>query len=156
MKLLHFVGLVIFLGSIFTFIVISALTKNASLENLAFGRKIISTGTDVLTLPGMWILVITGILMGYKKYGLKSQFFIFKFFVVTLVILNAHFLIVPAAHDATEIASRSLAAGHLLSEYGAAYMRESIFGAANILLAVIAAVVGVWKIGMKQSQIAIK
>lgn len=61
MKLVHFGGLVIFLGSILTFIVISALIEGASLENIAFGRKIIRTGTNVLTLPGMWALAITGV-----------------------------------------------------------------------------------------------
>lgn len=149
LKLAHFGGLVTFLGSIFTFIVISALTRDASLENLAFGRTIISTGTNVLTLPGMWVLAITGIWMGYRQYGLKNRFFQIKLLLAALIVVNAHFLVVPAAHAATGIATRSLAEGFLLPEYGAAYMRETLFGAANVLLAITAAVVGVWKIGGK-------
>jgi hypothetical protein len=147
LKLAHFGGLVIFLGSILTFIVISALIKGASLENIALGRKIISAGTNVLTLPGMWVLAITGIWMGYKRYGLKQRFFQLKLLLITLVVINGYFFVLPAVTSATEIAVRSLAQGQLLPEYKAAYMQESIFGTLNVLLAVAAAVVGVWKVG---------
>lgn len=152
LKLIHFIGLVIFLGSILTFIVISALIEGASLENIAFGRKIISTGTNVLTLPGMWVLAITGVWMGYKRYGLKQRFFQIKLLLITLVVINAYFFIVPAATSATEIAVHSLAQGQLLPEYKAAYMQESIFGAINVLLTLMAAIVGVWKIGTKSTR----
>lgn len=151
LKLAHFAGLVIFLGSILTFIVISTLIEGANLENIAFGRKIISTGTHALTLPGMWVLAITGVWMGYKRYGVKQRFFQLKLLLITLVIMNAYFFIVPAVTAATEIATRSLAQGQLLPEYQAAYRQESIFGAVNVLLTVAAAVVGVWKMGAKST-----
>lgn len=151
MKLAHFGGLVIFLGSILTFIVISALIEGASLENIAFGRKIISTGTNALTLPGMWVLAITGIWMGYKRYGFKQRFVQIKLALIALVILNANIFIVPAVTSATEIAAQSLLQGQLLPEYKAAYMRESLFGAVNVLLTVAAAVIGVWRVGAKSN-----
>lgn len=151
LKLAHFGGLIIFLGSIITFIIISAFIEGASLENIAFGRKIISTGTNVLTLPGMWVLAITGIWMGYKRYGLHQRFFQLKLLLITMVVINAYFFVVPAATSATEIAVRSLAQGKLLQEYKAAYMQESIFGAVNVFLTIAAAVIGVWKIGVRST-----
>ena len=151
LKLAHFSGLVIFLGSIITFTVISALIEGASLENIAFGRKIISAGTNALTLPGMWVLAITGIWMGYKRYGLKQRFFQIKLLLITLVVINTYFFIAPAVTSATEIAVRSLAQNQLLQEYNTAYMQESIFGAVNVLLTIAAAVVGVWKVGVKST-----
>ena len=151
LKLAHFGGLVLFLGSIITFTVISALIEGASLENIAFGRKIISTGTNVLTLPGMWVLAITGVWMGYKRYGLNQRFFQFKLLLIMMVVINAYLFVVPAATSATEIAVRSLAQGQLLPEYKAAYMQESIFGAVNVLLTLAAAVIGIWKVGVKST-----
>ncbi len=151
LKLVHFGGLVIFLGSILTFIVISALLEGASLENIAFGRKVISTGTNVLILPGIWVLAVTGIWMGYKRYGLKRRFFQIKLLLLTLVVINAYVFVVPAVTSATEIAVRSVAQGQLLPQYKDAYMQESIFGAVNVLLTMAAAVVGVWKIGTKST-----
>ncbi|OGP68853.1 MAG: hypothetical protein A2W27_00070 [Deltaproteobacteria bacterium RBG_16_44_11] len=152
LKLAHVGGLVMFLGSILTFIVISTLIEGASLENIAFGRKIISAGTNVLTLPGMWVLAITGVLMGYKRYGLKQRFFQLKLLLIMLVIINGYFFVVPLVTAATEIAVRSLAQGQLLPEYKTAYMRESIFGTVNILIIVAAAVIGVWKVGATSTQ----
>lgn len=151
LKLAHFGGLVIFLGSILTFIVISALIEGASLENIAFGRKIISAGTNVLTLPGMWVLAITGVWMGYKRYGLKQRFFQLKLLLITLVVINAHFFIVPAVDSATELSVRSLAQGQLLPAYKTAYMQESIFGALNVVLTIAAAIIGVWRVGAKST-----
>lgn len=150
LKLAHFGGLVMFLGSILTFVVVSALIEGAGVENIAFGRIVVSTGTNILTLPGMWVLAITGAWMGYKRYGLKQRFFQIKLLLMMLIILNAYFFVVPAVSSATEIAVRSLAHGQLLPEYKAAYMQESIFGAVNVLLTLAAAVVGVWRLGCRQ------
>ena len=153
LKLAHILGIVIFLGSIFTFITISALIESASLENIAFGRKIISNGTNILTLPGIWILAITGTLMGYKRYGLRHRFFQIKLTLITLILINAYFFIVPAVSSATEIAIRSISAGQLLPEYNDAYMKESLFGAANVILAILSAIVGTWKLSGNQNNV---
>ena len=68
-----------------------------------------------------------------------------------MVVINAYLFVVPAATSATEIAVRSLAQGQLLPEYKAAYMQESIFGAVNVLLTLAAAVIGIWKVGVKST-----
>ncbi len=152
LKLAHFAGLVLFLGSIFTFIVVSSLTKGASLENLVFGRQIISAGTVSLTLPGMWLVAITGVLMAYRQYGFSVRFSQLKLLLTALIILNAYFFILPAEKAATGLARQSLAQGLLSPEYEAAYIRESIFGAANVVFIIAAAVVGVWRIGVRRVQ----
>jgi hypothetical protein len=149
LRLAHFIGLVMFLGSIFTFTLISSLTQAASLENLVFGREVISAGTRVLTLPGMWLMAITGLLMTYRRYGFSLRFSQLKLLLIGLIILNAYFFILPGEETATDLARRSLVQQQLLPEYDAAYMRESIFGAINVVLTIAAAVVGVWKIGGK-------
>ncbi|MDD3557776.1 MAG: hypothetical protein PHW27_04310 [Melioribacteraceae bacterium] len=151
LKLLHFIGLTIFLGSIITFVVISNLIEGASLENILFGRNVISARTFLLTLPAMWLIAVTGIWMGYKKYGIKNRFFQLKFFLILLIVLNAHFLVTPAVTLATELATQSYEQGNLLSSYYDAYMKESIFGAINVLLTITAAVIGVWRIGVNST-----
>lgn len=154
LKLAHFVGLVLFLGSILTFIVISALSEGASLEDIAFGRRIISTGTDtdVLTLPGMWVQALTGVCLGYRRYGVKQRFFQLKLLLMTLIVVNAYVFIAPAVTAANQLAIQSLAHGALLPAYRSAYLQESMFGALNIALAIAAAVVGVWRIGGKPTR----
>ena len=149
LKLIHFGGLVVFLGSILTFIVISAHIEGAGLDNIAFGRQIISTGTHILTLPGMWILAVTGFILGYRRYGLKHSFFQIKMLLITLIIINAHFFVAPAVSEATTLAMHSLKQGQLLEEYKSAYLRESLFGALNVIMTVAAASIGVWRVGVK-------
>lgn len=151
LKLVHFGGLVIFLGSILTFIVVSSLIEGASLENIAFGRQIISTGTNVLTLPGMWVLAVTGFWMGYRRYGLKQRYFQLKLLLISLIVINAHFFVVPAVNAATELAAQSLSQDLLSPEYKSAYMQESLFGAINVLLTIVAASIGVWRVGVKST-----
>lgn len=138
-KLAHIGGLVIFLSSILSFIAFSVLIEGASLENIAFGRKIISTCTSTLTLPGMWIIAVTGVWMGHKRYGWRARFSQRKLLLIILIVLNAYFLVVSAVTSATDIAISSLVQGQLLPEYQAAYMKESMFGALNALLTITAA-----------------
>jgi hypothetical protein len=52
MKLLHYVGPVLFLGSTLSYILISALAKGSTLANLVFALQVINTGVKFLTLSG--------------------------------------------------------------------------------------------------------
>lgn len=146
LKYLHLLGLVLFLGSIFTYVLISMLVKSGSLEDLVFGRQIIRTGTLYLTLPGMWLAVLTGLLMAERGKGiLRERWLTLKGVLALIVVLNAHLLIVPATGDALAWAKESLVRGKVLPEYTAAYFRESVAGAFNVLLILAAMAGGVWK-----------
>lgn len=131
------------LGSIFSFVLISVVTKAASPDNLALGRTIIAVGTYLLTFPGIWLLILSGIWMGYLKYGFKSRFVQIKLVLGLLIILNGYLFVLPAVKQATTLAMH----GQVYPAYHAAYMQESIFGSINVLIAIIAAIVGVWRIG---------
>ncbi len=152
-RLLHFLGLICFLGTIITFTIISSLLENSTLEQLAFGRTIISTGTTILTLPGMWVIALTGIWMGYRQYGIKQRFFQLKLLLISVIIANAYLFVAPAVEMATTIAHQSLQAGKLLPDYQTAYLRESTFGALNVLLTLAAATIGVWRVGAKDVRV---
>lgn len=149
MKLLHFIGLVLFLGSILAFILVSTLMEGADLEWIVFGRRIISAGTQALTLPGMWLMAVSGVLMAFRRYGFRARFVRVKALLMLLVVLNAHLFVMPAVGLATTLAQQSLATGHLLQGYHAAYLQESVCGAVNVLLTLLAAGVGVWRIGAR-------
>jgi hypothetical protein len=151
LKLFHLFGLILFLGSIFNFLLISILTKDNSLENLVFARQIISKGTLFLTLPGMWLIAGTGAIMTLQSYDfIERRWLNLKHLIIVLVIMNAHFVIVPAAETALEIAENSLRQGVLLSDYERAYMRESIWSGINVILVIIAAVASLWKFEKKK------
>ncbi len=145
-RLVHVIGLVLTLGSICTFLVVSSVIDGASVEGIALGRRIISAGTNALTLPGKSLLALGGIGMGLLRYGVKDRFFQLKL-LLALIAVNGAIFVAPSVSAATELAVRSLSEGRLLAEYGPAYARESIFGAVNVVLMLAATVVGVWKAG---------
>lgn len=149
LRLAHLFGLVLFVGSIAAFIVVSTLTQDASLTDLAFGRRVISAGTSVLTIPGMWLAGLSGAWMGYIRFGMRGRLVCVKLSIMLLIVLNAYICVVPAATAATELAARSVSDGRLLAGYSRAYLRESIWGGVNVLLSIAAAVVGIWGMGIR-------
>jgi hypothetical protein len=150
MKFVHYFGLILFLGSIFTYTLISTLTKNASLENLVFARQIISSGTIFLTLPGMFLILVAGIIITLKDFHfLRHRWLNIKHAIIVIIILNTFIFILPAEREALELAKASLAQGKLLSEYTSAYMKESIAGALNVLLVVVSIIVAIWRFEKK-------
>jgi heme/copper-type cytochrome/quinol oxidase subunit 3 len=145
LKLIHFLSIILFLGSIFTYILISVLAEDAKLVELAFGRRIISSGTRFLTIPSLWTLVLSGLFMGYQKYGLKNNFTKIKILIGFLILLNAYFFVGPAVFEATHIAETSIVSGILSERYLPAYWKESAFGTLNVIMALIAITISIWR-----------
>ncbi|MBI5643807.1 MAG: hypothetical protein HY954_10080 [Deltaproteobacteria bacterium] len=146
-KILHFAGMIMFLGSIFTYIVISSLAGKEGLAELVFAREIIKTGTNFLTIPGLWLTIISGIVMAGTKYSLFGHRWLYiKLFLSLLIVLNTYFIIGPAINGALAASKDSLAANEISEAFHAAYMRESVAGAFNVIFAVIAIIAGIWKL----------
>ncbi|MDH5655526.1 MAG: hypothetical protein OEZ34_06430 [Spirochaetia bacterium] len=142
-KVIHLLSLVSFLGSILTFIFISTMIDDAPMSEVHAGRKFIAEGTAGLTMPALWAMILTGLISGYKKFGFRSRFFQIKAGAAALLLINAYLFIIPSVNEATEIALRS--ADILPVEYSAAYMKESLFGAANVILTITTIMIAVWK-----------
>jgi len=134
LKVVHLLGLVTFLGSILVFILVSELNNHASLERLASAREIISSGVLIFTLPGMWLAVLSGIALAYRSGRLRNGVVRLKAVLSLLIVVNAHFIVVPNVNKATAIAQSSLQAGALDPQYAHTYLLESIFGGINVLL----------------------
>jgi len=152
LKLVHLLGLTLFLGSISSFILISGLLEGASLELLVFGRRFIDSGTRLLTIPCLWMICLSGLWLALARRATGGGFVRIKLAIGILMVLNTHLLITPAVHAALDIATRSLAAGAVLPQFQDAYLRESIAGAVNVAFALVAVVVGVWKLGVQRAQ----
>ncbi len=148
-KFLHLAGMALFLGAIAVFTLISELTKGSTLPDLALGRSIISSGTAFITLPGLWLVVASGLFMVFRGRGLNEGWLKLKLALAILIVLNAHFIIVPAANDALAAATASVQAGALSPVFRKALLIESAAGGTNVAMAVIAMIAGVVKFGRK-------
>ncbi|WP_437318283.1 DUF2269 family protein [Sorangium sp. So ce385] len=133
LKLVHFIGLSAFLGSIAVYIVVSSVCLPGDLAALATGRALIRTGTLFITVPGLWALLVSGAALA-ARLPAAPRWLKLKLGLVALIALNTHLAIVPATGRALDLAQASVRAQALDPAYRAAYLTESGCGAVNVLL----------------------
>ena len=147
-RLAHIVGLVLLLGSILTFLVASSVGEKGGVVELAVARRIISTGTQLLTLPGLVLLVVSGAALvglgtgAWKEWPVRAMALS-----VAGIIANGVLVVLPFVRSATALAEASLAAGHLVPGYQHAYRMETLAGDINIALVLVALITGVLGLG---------
>ena len=144
LKFVHLIGLVLFLGSILTFIVASSVGSAGDLASLAVARRVISTGTNALTLPGLGLLIASGVGLAWGRLRLRDHRWLqVMALAVAAIALNGVLFVLPSVRSATALAEESRSRGTLSAAYGRAYALESSAGAVNVLLGLVAAAAGV-------------
>ena len=75
-KIVHVIALSIFLGTIISYILIGVLSGE---NNLSFSRGVVLTGTQYLTIPALWIIGFSGIMLSKKSFqGWKRENMLFR------------------------------------------------------------------------------
>ena len=142
----HFVGLTLCLGTIFTNILIERHTRGGSLELLSIGRDLVTLSSHNLIQSGFLITVFSGILITLLRYGLRAPLWTWIKLGLSLVILTmVIFALDPASTAATEWARLSAERGRLVPEYLDSVARAGRYGAAVLLLLLVTAIVAIWK-----------
>ncbi len=152
-KWLHLIGLVMFLGSILSFIAMNAFVgASINAELISHQRQFVSAITWTLTIPGMWILVITGCLTALVgKYRLgENRWLIVKLVLAALILINGTFFISPLVNQVTGIAGQGAIQGQLLPTYMPLKAKEDMFGIANFLMILIAFVFAIFRPGFRR------
>ena len=147
LKILHLIGLSLFLGSIFGHIVASVLGGAPQAGNEAAflaSRVHITAATRYLTMPGLLLTLATGAGMWLQSWSLKRDGWLrVHMFAAVLIVLLAFFVIVPAGSEMLRLAQQGVA--EHAGQIKAVHKVEDMVGAANILLAVLATALGVVK-----------
>ncbi len=125
LKTLHFIGLAIFFGSIAAYIFFGSQIPKNDLAALTLNRQWVASATAYLTIPAMWLVGLTGLLMSGKP---KRRWLWIKLVTFAVIALNTHLFIFPAI-----LASLSFVGGNP-DLFSAAMQREAGFGALNVLL----------------------
>lgn len=146
-KALHIVGASMFLGSILTHITVGAIPgmyKTAGATVL--GRSAIELATEFVTLPGLALLLLTGVFMTVRgRFGLgKIRWLTVHQSLGVLVILSAVFVLYPVGGELLE-AAQAWAQSGVAGEFAGLKTREAAFGAVNIVLALAAIFLAVIK-----------
>ena len=134
-KALHFLGLAMFLGSILGHICVGFVpgAKDRA-EAMLFGRQTIEIATWSLTIPGLALLAAM-----HQTIG-------------ALILLNAAFVLVPVGSDLRHLASEIVQGSGSIVAFAALIGRETMFGAANLVLTFVTVFLAVLKPGLGQSR----
>jgi hypothetical protein len=144
--LLHFVGLILILGSRFAIFVIDQATGGGALPTLALGRDLGGELARRLTLPGFLLTIVTGIIMVFLRYGRRPPVWIWiKSGLTTIALGTAAPLVAPALRAARMWAHWSVEHGSLAPQFHEAAARASLFGGIVFLLVLLNLPVAIWK-----------
>jgi len=151
-KALHVIGVGLFFGSILGHAVAGlAPGIHDSPHTRLVARQIIDVATYYLTLPGLALLLLTGVALVVKRER-PIRNLAPHLFIAVLILVNAIFILYPTGQDVLGV-TRDLAAGAQSDGVLQALEgREAMFGAINILLCLLAILVGVIKPGSEKEQ----
>ena len=143
LKIVHLIGLALFLGSIFGHVVAAVLGGPPGSPGFLPARAEIVAATRALTLPGLGLAVLSGLGMAIVSPGLRRQRWLWLHAgLALLVVVSSLALLAPAGRRALA-AAEGLGAG--APDLASALLVERVAGGVNIVLAIALLVVGVIK-----------
>jgi len=140
-KVLHLSGLIMFIGGIVSSIAMNHVTLKSEDAALVYHQRLfVSEITSVLTIPGMWILIISGGLMAFAERSrlFGHRWLIAKLLLASAVVINGAFILTPLVDQVTALAEQSSSQGHLLRSYVTLKAEEDLYGTLNFIMLIAA------------------
>jgi len=152
-RVLHFIGLALFLGSIFGHIALQAIPgSTGESETILFLRTATVVTTRLLTVPGLVLLVITGVWMTVRSHGgfFRHRWLTLHQTIAGLILLNAFLILRPLGLQLLA-AAQELQGGALdLSTFQHLARREMMFGPVNLVLTLATMAVAVFRPSLRR------
>lgn len=144
----HLIGLALFFGSILGHAIGGlAPALHASPETELLGRQMITSSTRYLTVPGLALLMITGIAMVVRRRTslLKARWLYLHAGFALLIALNAFIVLIPAGNALLGMAEGAVSGTAPADGQAMLQGREAMFGATNVVLSLVILFLGVIK-----------
>lgn len=147
-KALHLLGLAMFLGSVFGHITVGFVPgADREPETVLFARQAIEAATLYVTIPGLILVLLTGIFM--MVYG-RMGFFRVRWLTIHqilggLIFLNAVLILYPVGGELAAAAGQLVQGSLSLEQFQAIAARERTFGPINVFLALATVFIAVLK-----------
>ncbi len=155
LKVIHIAGVAMFLGSIFAHIATGRVPGTAAdPAAILYFRLAIDFATRTVTVPGLVIAIVSGALMiaSASRGFLRQRWLLLHLAAVAAIGAITVTVMIPVGQELVA-AAKAVAAGAMTPEaFAASAMREHLFGAVNILLALAAIVLGVTKPRLRQDR----
>ena len=155
-KVIHIVGVAMFLGSIFAHIA-TGLVPGAADQAPAMlaARQAIELATRYVTVPGLVVAIVSGALMVATAHRgfFKRRWLVLHMAAVAVIAAITVIVMIPVGQELVA-AAKAVGAGTMTpAAFAGAAIREHLFGAVNILLALAAIALGAAKPRLGQGQI---
>lgn len=153
-KVAHLLGVVMFFGSILGHITVGFVPgAKDDPQTALFVRQAIDGATTYLTMPGLVLLLVTGIFMIVKGKlpAFKTRWLALHAGFGLLIVLNAVFMLYPTGQELLDTASQVAMGALPMEQLHAIGGREAAFGAANLLLCLTMVFIAVVKPGIGQA-----
>jgi len=147
-RLLHFIGLAMFLGSIFGHIALGALPgAEADAHSVVLSSLAVVHTTKTLTLPGLGLVIVTGVWMTLSYHGgfFRARWLTVHQVLSLLILLNSLVLLRPLGLQVLEVARGLHGPGFDLTSLHTLTREEKTFGAINLVLTLATIAVAVYR-----------
>ena len=155
LRMLHIIGLVMFLAGILPSIVMNAVVGTSTDTVLIYHQRLfVSAITWALTVPGMWLLIVAGSLTALsRKYRLSEhRWLIAKLVLAVLILINGTFILAPLVSQVSGIAEQSALQGQLLPTYIPLKAKEDMYGTANFIMLVFAFLLALFRPSFRRAE----
>jgi hypothetical protein len=147
-KAVHLVGLAMFLGSILGHITIGFVPgAKEQAQAMLLGRQAIDIATWTLTIPGLTLLVLTGLLMarcGRLRFA-GNRWLTLHALLAVLIVLNAVAVLMPTGGRLLEVSAAIPRDPEARTTFAVLAARESMFGALNLTLTLVTVLIAAMK-----------
>ena len=137
LKIVHLLGLAMFVGSIFGHILLGSLSDpGADLAGFAVLMKAKYMNVLLLTMSGLILMLLTGIALMWRR-GItpkRARWMAAKLVLVALIILNGTFVLTPLSRDMATLAQDAVTTGTVPVAFYDLQRKEDVFGTANLVI----------------------
>lgn len=145
-QLIAIIGLILCLGSIFSFIVMNVvLGSSPTIESVYWQRLFVSKITEVLVLPGITTFIVGAVLLSWKQFGFLTNWKVIvgQIFLVLIILNTVNITVIET--DATAIAIRQFQAMKEIPGYLVLKNKEDMFGALNMIMLLACLIIGTFQ-----------
>jgi len=148
LKVCHLIGLTLFLGSILGHLATSVAAGEPGTAGFLYAREQIAFATRVLTLPGLFLAIASGIALARvsRQSPLRVRWLAAKVALTVAIAINSIAFVAPAG---ARVLAGTVALSHgepvALAQIVADHNTETIAGAANIVMILAIVLLGVIK-----------
>ncbi len=130
-------GFILFLGSIFSFMVMNMSGEQPTVQSIYQQRLFVIQMIHFMTIPGLALIVAGDILLlsGKNRPFAKGWMWVVQI-IIALLVVNSAFFIVPTATAVNKVALEQLKEDTIQKEYLMGKNKEDILGAINFLMAI--------------------